>query len=122
MTKPTIHPINPVRKHQLKVEVTVDFHKASLDEKLKTFSTLLSGLNVDMSTFYNPAGELTEAGVKLITELLVNGLNINIQGAHQRGIVDSAKHLRAIVQRLEELFVGLSEVRTVSPNTVDIDD
>lgn len=88
----------------------------------KAITNLLRTENAGYSQFYNDNKELNLLGYETVTELLIQGLNANIHGAHQAGTIDSAKHLRHIISRLEELFVLNVKVTQIPINHTHIDD
>jgi hypothetical protein len=52
----------------------------------------------------------TEAGSKVLSNILVQGLVGNIHMAHEKGFRDSAEHLRWIISELERGFVTVANV------------
>jgi len=52
----------------------------------------------------------TEAGSKVLSNVLVQGLVGNIHMAHEKGFRDSAEHLRWIISELERGFVTVASV------------
>lgn len=109
-------------KFRLFVEADVVW-RARDNGKNKVTSVLLRGENVDLKAFFDKdSGQLNKEGYKTVTELLLQGLNTNIHGAHQAGVIPSAEHLRHVINRLEDLFVKVTEVRNIPANHVDIDD
>lgn len=52
----------------------------------------------------------TEAGSKVLSNVLVQGLVGNIHMAHEKGFRDSAEHLRWIISELERGFIEVVEV------------
>jgi hypothetical protein len=61
---------------------------------------------LDKDMYVHKDGLLTEHGTKALTNVLVQGLIGNIHQSHQRGITDSAEHLRYIIAELERGFVA----------------
>jgi hypothetical protein len=61
---------------------------------------------LDKKMYVQEDGLLTEAGTKALTHVLVQGLIGNIHQSHQRGLIDSAEHLRHIIAELERGFVA----------------
>lgn len=111
------------QQYTLKVETTLTFSKVDGRVNNRVITNLLTGKNLDIRQYYQPEnGILNEAGYKIMTELLIQGLNVNIQGAHQQGKIDSAKHLRQVISRLEDLFVNISDVSYIPANSIGIDD
>ena len=60
--------------------------------------------------YYNPDGTLNFPGAKTMSQCFVQGLNANIQSAHENGVWDSAEHLRWIISELEKAFVQVVKV------------
>jgi hypothetical protein len=52
----------------------------------------------------------TEAGSKVLSNVLVQGLVGNIHLAHEKGFRDSAEHLRWIISELERGFITVANV------------
>lgn len=52
----------------------------------------------------------TEAGSKVLSNVLVQGLVGNIHLSHERGFRDSAEHLRWIISELERGFITVANV------------
>jgi len=52
----------------------------------------------------------TEAGSKVFSNVLIQGLVGNIHMAHEKGFRDSAEHLRWIISELERGFVTVANV------------
>lgn len=52
----------------------------------------------------------TEAGSKILSNVLVQGLVGNIHLAHEKGFRDSAEHLRWIISELERGFITVANV------------
>ena len=52
----------------------------------------------------------TEAGSKVLSNVLVQGLVGKIHMAHEKGFRDSAEHLRWIISELERGFVTVANV------------
>jgi hypothetical protein len=60
----------------------------------------------DKSMYVEDDGLLTKHGSNALTQVLVQSLIGNIHQAHQRGLIDSAEHLRKIISELERGFVA----------------
>jgi hypothetical protein len=61
--------------------------------------------NLIKDTYVKPDGvEWTAEGCKVITRTLCSALASNIHYAHQRGLKDSAEHMREIIDDLGEMF------------------
>lgn len=54
--------------------------------------------------------EPTLEGSRVLTEALTQGLIANIHASHQLGYVDSAQHLRHIIEQLESGFVRIANI------------
>ena len=61
-------------------------------------------------TIRTETGSLNEAGVRIQTQAFVQGITAAIHEAHQRGVWDSADHLRYIIEELEKGFVRVSDI------------
>ncbi len=61
---------------------------------------------LDKDMYLQEDGLLTKHGTRALTHVLVQGLIGNIHQSHQRGITDSAEHLRFIISELERGFVA----------------
>jgi hypothetical protein len=44
-------------------------------------------------------------GVRTITDVLCVAINSNIQTAHDKGYRNNAEHIRAVIKKLEDLFI-----------------
>jgi hypothetical protein len=64
---------------------------------------------IDTRAYHIADGVPNEAGAKAMTQAFVHGLNANIQAAHAAGLIDSAAHLRYVIEQLETLFVSITE-------------
>jgi hypothetical protein len=53
----------------------------------------------------------TEAGSKVLSNVLVQGLIGNIHLAHEKEFRDSAEHLRWIISELERGFISVANVK-----------
>lgn len=108
---------------KLVVQTSLQFDRDNGKAAPRSFSLFLDGVNTDIRQYFDPkTGALNKAGYDTITEMLVQGLNINLQGAHQEGVIDSAAHLRFIIARLEQLFINAVQVSHPPLNTVDINE
>ncbi len=65
---------------------------------------------LDQDAFFQKGGTPTEMSAVFISKMLVEALSANIHVAHQTGQIDSAEHLRSVMERLEDLFVLNCEV------------
>lgn len=116
---------NPEEGEQFKlqVETTLICRRVDGKAKAKAVTNLLKGDNINLLQFFTQGtGNLNLEGYKTITELMIQGLNANIQGAHQTGIIDSAEHLRKVIARLEQLFINVVDVRNVPADSIHLDD
>lgn len=111
------------QRYTIEVKTTLTFSKVDNQVHNRVITNLLTGKNLDVHQYFQPEnGILNERGYNIMTELLVQGLNVNIQGAHQQGIIDSAKHLRQVIARLEQMFVLVNDVNYIPASSIDIDD
>jgi hypothetical protein len=65
---------------------------------------------LNRDAFFDEKGVPNENAVRLMTKLLVESLAANIHVGHQKGNYDGAKHLREIIDSLENHFVANCEV------------
>lgn len=56
--------------------------------------------------YTNDDGTMTASGHKAVTTTLVQGLIASIHAAHEDKTIDSAEHLRTIIEMLEDGFVS----------------
>jgi hypothetical protein len=61
--------------------------------------------NVETGDFFTEENAPNLKGLKYCTDMLCNGLIVNIHYGHQNGMWDSAAHLRMIIDRLQEGFI-----------------
>ena len=61
--------------------------------------------NMDIRSFFDENDFPNEQGCEVITRTLVSAISGNIHMAHQCGYIDSAKHLRMVIEQLQEMFV-----------------
>lgn len=59
---------------------------------------------------YVKNNEPTIEGSRVLTEALTQGLIANIHTSHQLGYIDSAEHLRHIINQLENGFIRIAEI------------
>ena len=64
---------------------------------------------VDKKAYINDNGPYTKAGIKTISNVLVQTLLTNLRSAHRNGEWDSAEHLRWIIAELERGFIKLDD-------------
>ena len=68
---------------------------------------LTTSNNIDVDAYADKkTGGLNEAGYRVSTEILIQGMIANIHSAHDKGLIDSADHLRHIIGELEKRFIN----------------
>ncbi len=98
-------------KIRLESLITLDLVKKPNDPIPKLDECIINLIEpLGMKGYRNKDKTLTKDGVKALTQVLVQGLNANIQGAHQKGNWDSAEHLRYVISELERSFVAVVDV------------
>jgi hypothetical protein len=66
--------------------------------------------DLDKNQYLDKEDLPTEAGSKVLSNVLVQGLIGNIHLAHEKGFRDSAEHLRWIISELERGFISVANV------------
>jgi hypothetical protein len=66
--------------------------------------------NLEPTMYHDQGIPNSESGCLAVTACLIQGLLLNIHGAHQNKYFDSAKHLRHIIESLEDGFVSVVQV------------
>lgn len=98
-------------KVQLQAIVQLDLVKKSSESKAKLEECCIDLLTPEGLVGYrDEEDKLTKEGIKALTNVLVQGLNANIQGSHQGKKWDSAEHLRYVISELERSFVAVTNV------------
>jgi hypothetical protein len=65
---------------------------------------------LDESAYRHEDGSLNRTGLQALTQCFIQGINANIQSAHQTGDWDSAEHLRWVIAQLEKSFIQPAQV------------
>jgi hypothetical protein len=92
------------------VKVTAEHQEGSqISKHLKTDFRLEPSSNL-LQSKYLDRGLPTKEGSQILTEAFVQGLVGNIHQAHANGFRDSAEHLRAIINKLEDGFATVANV------------
>lgn len=103
-------------KIESKSIITLEYKDGS-KSSLKTTEIFLDiPKELDESMYFDKEGLPNKEGTKALSQCFIQGLIANIHQAHQKGIRDSAEHLRYIVSELERGFV---EVVNVSKGNID---
>lgn len=76
---------------------------------LMTELTLNISDNLDRTMYFDKDGYPTKEGAQCVTNVLVQGLLLNIHKLHNDGLRDSAEHLRWIISELERGFIQVTE-------------
>lgn len=77
--------------------------------------------NIDIKKYFGEEEYPNQHGCAVITKTLVSALSGNIKMAHEKGYIDSAKHLRMIISQLEEMFVMNPTLEFVNEKEVNDD-
>lgn len=97
---------------EAKVVLTLEHKKgSSKSNHVSTDFNLSISKELDEKQYLDPEGLPTEAGSKVLSNVLVQGLVGNIHLAHEKGFRDSAEHLRWIISELERGFVTVSKIK-----------
>jgi hypothetical protein len=96
---------------EAKVVLTLEHKKGAETSKHVSTDFNLKVIGPLQRNQYLDAEDLpTEAGSKVLSNVLVQGLVGNIHMAHEKGFRDSAEHLRWIISELERGFVTVANV------------
>jgi hypothetical protein len=86
--------------------VTLDYSESdATSTHVSTDFNLDISKNVERKNFFDKEDLLTADGSKALSQCFIQGLIGNIHYAHQKGIWDSAEHMRYIISELERGFV-----------------
>lgn len=96
---------------EAKVVLTLEYKKEMSTSKhvATDFNLEIIG-ELDRKQYLDNEDLPTEAGSKVLSNVLVQGLVGNIHLAHEKGFRDSAEHLRWIISELERGFVTVANV------------
>lgn len=96
---------------EAKVVLTLEHKKEMTTSKhVATDFNLEVSDNLVRSQYLDKEDLPTEAGSKVLSNVLVQGLVGNIHLAHENGFRDSAEHLRWIISELERGFITVANV------------
>lgn len=96
---------------EAKVVLTLEHKKEMTTSKhIATDFNLEVSDNLVRNQYLDKEDLPTEAGSKVLSNVLVQGLVGNIHLAHERGFRDSAEHLRWIISELERGFITVANV------------
>ncbi len=96
---------------EAKVVLTLEHKKEMTTSKhIATDFNLEVSDNLERNQYLDKEDLPTEAGSKVLSNVLVQGLVGNIHLAHERGFRDSAEHLRWIISELERGFITVANV------------
>ena len=96
---------------EAKVVLTLEHKKEMTTSKhVATDFNLDVSDNLVRSQYLDKEDLPTEAGSKVLSNVLVQGLVGNIHLAHEKGFRDSAEHLRWIISELERGFIEVGNV------------
>lgn len=65
--------------------------------------------NIDVDNYVDENGYPNKNGGEVLSNVLVQGLLLNVHKLHNDGIRDSAEHLRWIIDELERGFIQVTE-------------
>lgn len=88
-----------------------DGNKSSL-KTTDIFLNIPKELDEDM--YFDKEGLPNNNGTKALSQCFIQGLIANIHHGHQKGIWDSAEHLRYIISELERGFVEIVDLSKVN--------
>lgn len=74
--------------------------------------------NLDIASFFDDDDYPNKNGCETMTRTLVSAISGNIYMAHQKGYIDSAKHLRMVIEQLQEQFVMNPKLEYVNEKEV----
>jgi len=96
---------------EAKVVLTLEYKKGMATSKHVATDLNLEVIGeLDKTQYLDKEDLPTEAGSKVLSNVLVQGLVGNIHLAHEKGFRDSAEHLRWIISELERGFVEVTNV------------
>ena len=96
---------------EAKVVLTLEHEQGMTTSKHVStdFNLKVNGI-LDKRQYIDKENLPTEAGSKVLSNVLIQGLVGNIHMAHEKGFRDSAEHLRWIISELERGFVTVANV------------
>jgi len=89
-------------KLQAIAQITLEHKKGGTTRLIEARTDLLEPNG--LIGYRDEDGQLNKDGVKALSQTLIQALNCNIQGAHQKGIRDSAEHIRWVIDELSRAF------------------
>jgi len=96
---------------EAKVVLTLEHKKgSSKSNHVATDFNLRVSKELDPKQYLDSEDLPTQAGSKVLSNVLIQGLVGNIHLAHEKGFRDSAEHLRWIISELERGFVTVANV------------
>lgn len=97
---------------EAKVVLTLEHKKGMATSKhvATDFNLKVIG-ELDKKQYLDKEHLLTQAGSKVLSNVLIQGLVGNIHLAHEKGFRDSAEHLRWIISELERGFIEVANVQ-----------
>ena len=97
---------------EAKVVLTLEHKKGTSTSKhvATDFNLEVNGI-LDKRHYLDKEDMPTEAGSKVLSNVLVQGLIGNIHMAHEKDFRDSAEHLRWIISELERGFITVANVK-----------
>lgn len=100
-----------ILNNQFEFKVIAQLWVNAQAELLGSSVELRVGENLDEDKYIEETGLPATPGVNAITNTLIQGLLFNLHDAHQRGLYDSAAHLRYIMAELESGFIRIAEFK-----------
>lgn len=98
-----------MNRYTIAVEIQVDIEVIDA-ERIRFLQSRVALMGPTSSNLHNQDGSPTREGIKMGTCIMTLGLSNNLHYAHDKGLWDSAEHLRYIIQDLEEQFVKVPAV------------
>lgn len=96
---------------EAKSKITLEHNEGEKGSRLVDIKYLLNIPECMEPSFYFNSEDLPTAdGVKVVTQCFVQGLVANIHYAHEKGLRDSAEHLRYIIAELQRGFVEVPKM------------
>jgi hypothetical protein len=93
------------------VQLTVEDKDGDLKARpLSTQIAMNAQSNLDRTAYVNPDGTPTEAGGKVITEVLLRGLIGHIHAMKEIGVRNDVEHVRYIIDKIEDGFAQVTQV------------
>jgi hypothetical protein len=101
------------------IEMVVNYEEGDIMPTLMEATANLTTIKPSsIEQYYMHDGLPTADGSKVLTNLLVQGLLVNLKHAHANGYRDESEHMRYIIDQLQRGFVEANvETETTTFNT-----